>query len=261
MVRELDELQLESDRRLVMLVFALQLIPTLWFVRTDLALVGDDWPRLWPRLLVRTLLAGVSVAGIVSMRRITTRHAYRQAVLILALALVATVLALNTLRTAGASLPLRTPLYVLAVLYFGLPNTFRRQILPALLLSTGVVGLRLFYLTGGTESDPAGDVLMMTVMNLVGIYWVRRRLALEDAIGAALAAEREARLASERSRAELRTLHGIIPICAHCKRVRPSAGTWQQIERYVREHSEAEFSHSICPDCLVAHYDESVRPG
>ena len=48
---------------------------------------------------------------------------------------------------------------------------------------------------------------------------------------------------------EIKTLKGLIPICAQCKKVRDDSGYWQQVESYITDHSEAEFSHSICPDC------------
>jgi sigma-B regulation protein RsbU (phosphoserine phosphatase) len=48
----------------------------------------------------------------------------------------------------------------------------------------------------------------------------------------------------------VRTLSGLLPICAYCKRVRDDKDYWQQIEQYVGEHSQAEFSHGICPECL-----------
>lgn len=49
--------------------------------------------------------------------------------------------------------------------------------------------------------------------------------------------------------AEIDTLRGIIPICSYCKKVRNDEGYWQQVDVYVRQHSAAEFSHGICPDC------------
>lgn len=49
--------------------------------------------------------------------------------------------------------------------------------------------------------------------------------------------------------AQVKTLHGILPICAWCKKVRDDQGAWSQLEAYVSEHSTAEFSHGICPDC------------
>jgi PAS domain S-box-containing protein len=54
--------------------------------------------------------------------------------------------------------------------------------------------------------------------------------------------------------AQVKTLTGLLPICAHCKKIRDDQGYWQQIEAYIRDHSEAEFSHGICPDCLKKHY-------
>jgi len=53
---------------------------------------------------------------------------------------------------------------------------------------------------------------------------------------------------------ELKVLRGILPICASCKKIRDDKGYWAQIESYIREHSEAEFSHSLCPDCAKKLY-------
>jgi sensor domain CHASE-containing protein len=49
---------------------------------------------------------------------------------------------------------------------------------------------------------------------------------------------------------EVRTLGGLLPICASCKRIRDDAGYWQQVEVYLSEHSEVTFTHGLCPDCL-----------
>jgi DNA-binding response OmpR family regulator len=48
----------------------------------------------------------------------------------------------------------------------------------------------------------------------------------------------------------VKRLSGLLPICAYCKRIRNNEDYWMQVERYLAEHSEAEFSHGICPDCL-----------
>ena len=52
----------------------------------------------------------------------------------------------------------------------------------------------------------------------------------------------------------VKTLRGIVPICAHCKKIRDDQGYWSQVEVYVRDHSEAEFSHGICPECIKRFY-------
>jgi PleD family two-component response regulator len=54
----------------------------------------------------------------------------------------------------------------------------------------------------------------------------------------------------------VKTLSGLLPICAHCKKIRDDKGYWNQIEAYISEHSEAEFSHSICPECAKKFYPE-----
>lgn len=58
----------------------------------------------------------------------------------------------------------------------------------------------------------------------------------------------------------IKTLHGIIPICASCKKIRDDKGSWNQLETYISEHTEADFSHGICPDCARRLYPE-MRPG
>lgn len=59
--------------------------------------------------------------------------------------------------------------------------------------------------------------------------------------------------------AEVKKLSGFLPICAHCKKIRDDRGYWSQLETYIQEHSEAEFSHGICPECLKRHYPD-FRP-
>jgi len=55
---------------------------------------------------------------------------------------------------------------------------------------------------------------------------------------------------------EVKTLRGFLPICASCKKIRDDMGYWNQIECYIRDRSDAEFSHSICPECVEKLYPE-----
>jgi len=54
----------------------------------------------------------------------------------------------------------------------------------------------------------------------------------------------------------VKILDGILPICSNCKKIRDKAGSWIQMESYIDHHSEAEFSHSVCPDCMKELYPE-----
>jgi sigma-B regulation protein RsbU (phosphoserine phosphatase) len=56
--------------------------------------------------------------------------------------------------------------------------------------------------------------------------------------------------------ARVKLLQGLLPICSYCKKIRGDSNYWQQVEGYIFEHSEAQFSHGICPDC----YEKVVKP-
>jgi hypothetical protein len=58
------------------------------------------------------------------------------------------------------------------------------------------------------------------------------------------------------SEATVRVLSGLLPICAACKKIRNEAGAWEQLEIYIRNHSQAEFTHGICEDCAARLYPE-----
>jgi PAS domain S-box-containing protein len=55
---------------------------------------------------------------------------------------------------------------------------------------------------------------------------------------------------------EVQTLSGLLPICAHCKKIRDDRGYWTQIEQYIQSHSHAEFTHGICPECREFFFPE-----
>ena len=63
----------------------------------------------------------------------------------------------------------------------------------------------------------------------------------------------------EQALREVKVLHGLIPICAKCKRVRTDNGDWQYLEEYVQTHSEAEFSHGICQVCMKEFYPGVIK--
>jgi PAS domain S-box-containing protein len=59
---------------------------------------------------------------------------------------------------------------------------------------------------------------------------------------------------------EVKVLQGILPICASCKRIKNDTGKWEAVESYVREHSAAEFSHGLCPDCAARDWGTTPSP-
>lgn len=94
-----------------------------------------------------------------------------------------------------------------------------------------------------------------TLLILVGIlaFTLYRANQAKVVANQALAAKNE-ELSLALTRVQM--LSGLIPICANCKKVRDDQGYWEQVETYISRHSEALFSHGICPDCSVALYPE-----
>ena len=95
-----------------------------------------------------------------------------------------------------------------------------------------------------------------------------RRVSLRDITRRKQFEEERERLVAQlqEALANVKQLGGLLPICASCKKIRNDHGYWEQIEAYIRDHSEAEFTHSICPECakklypeLYSHADESAH--
>ena len=96
---------------------------------------------------------------------------------------------------------------------------------------------------------------------------IRQRTDELDAVNRRLLSEAEERRRAEDEKGALigelrqalqqvKVLRGFLPICASCKKIRDDQGYWSQIEEYISLHSEAQFSHGICPDCAVKLYPE-----
>ena len=65
---------------------------------------------------------------------------------------------------------------------------------------------------------------------------------------------REANILNKQLNQEINTLKGILPICSNCKKIRDKEGVWNMIEQYIKQNSDVEFTHGICPDCVQELY-------
>lgn len=102
-----------------------------------------------------------------------------------------------------------------------------------------------------------GSVLAVALLVLANLM-VGREMARRQRVEI----EREKLIGElQQTLAQVKTLSGLIPICAWCKSVRNDQGYWQTVEQYVRLHSEASFSHSICPSCREKFKDEIAKAG
>jgi uncharacterized PurR-regulated membrane protein YhhQ (DUF165 family) len=103
------------------------------------------------------------------------------------------------------------------------------------------------------ESRPVLAILRQVAVMEVELSRARREIEARKAAEA----ERDRVIeALKQALSEVKTLRGLLPICASCKKIRDDKGGWTQMEAYVRAHSQAEFSHGICPECA-----ERLYPG
>lgn len=259
----LDRLRVRSDRKLIQALLLTISIPTVIFAAIDVFGVRPGATSLESRLLVRAMTLALPLGGLWLLQRSHTREALSRNTFIITLLVVPVLIALQLQQARGSTLVLTTMLLILAVLYMAVPNSLMRQVMPPLLLSAFLIGARLWWLDGPSDAKLAADLVVLVFLNIFGVVAVRRRLVLQHQVSESWQLEAEARererLAQHRAEhatQQLQTLHGIIPICASCKHVRTDAGEWQQIERYVRDHSDAEFSHGVCPSCAHRLYPD-----
>lgn len=132
------------------------------------------------------------------------------------------------------------------------------NILIAVILTTGWISLKRF------DANVWGYRTGLILRFLVSLFFVTM-------ISFALEASRERYLIMEceehdklmiekqnieKALRQIKTLSGLIPICSICKKIRNDQGYWQQVEIYVMENSEADFSHGMCPDCFSEFYPD-----
>ena len=84
---------------------------------------------------------------------------------------------------------------------------------------------------------------LLTLVGLIGAVYELRVIGLK-------AREKKLQARVAEAVARVKVLSGLLPICASCKKVRDDKGYWNQIETYIRDHSDTQFSHSLCPDCV-----------
>ena len=109
----------------------------------------------------------------------------------------------------------------------------------------------------GFYFSPPGGISWQVMFNRsIALFaiWVTALLTLQRKI----LEEKRAEALREREKTleDIKILHGLLPICASCKKIRDDKGYWTQIESYIKDHSEADFTHGLCPECV-----EKLYPG
>ncbi len=89
---------------------------------------------------------------------------------------------------------------------------------------------------------------------------VERNCSLETVVAERTTELHAQNLALSEAMAKVRTLRSLVPICSACKKIRDDAGFWHQVEAYVHAHTEAEFTHGLCPQCIPRYFPKLHTP-
>jgi hypothetical protein len=220
-------------------IVALTVLP---FVSRDYQFLGSSW-QFYGLLAGRALLVFLSVILIAYMRKVRNYHTYDRLLSAWMVIAVTLNLLINATRPADYYVYITLDVVYLSLIYIIFPNKLKHQIM--IMLSYSVADILILFFTKDKSLEPVFFIAVTAFIlsNGLGIiaHWLFDYYRREGY----LSIER-----AENALAEVKTLRGFLPICSSCKKIRNDKGYWQAVEQYITEHSEAEFTHGLCPDCL-----------
>jgi hypothetical protein len=247
--------QAKDDQRRARLVLVLALILVPFFATLDVVFLGLTFHSSII-VAVRAVILSISVLLWLWLRQPRAPGEIDR--VLLAWEIMASVAIVYQACAPPASYTSHAVLNVLYVIlmYAIVPLPPRWLFICPLLVTLGVL-----FLGNWVNPWPDTATLVVTsaalvVANIVGLEMSRELHCSKRRQFLALLHETESRQTLQLALVQIKTLHGILPICTHCKRIWNDAGFWQQMELYVREHTHAEFSHGLCPTCARQHYPE-----
>lgn len=231
-----------DDRRSTVWGMALLMIPAAVFARSDYVLFGLSAP-FYSLAVLRSSM--IIYAGLVMylLHRVETTASRDRLVLSWSVLSLVVVITVVWSRPPEYTLSVPTEIAMLLAYFFLIQNRWQLQFWPAYAYTAGLL---VVFLTIKVDVPSIGYFSVVTAFlltNLVGtlvswrLHYYRRSQFL---------AARELKTALE----NVRTLRGMIPICSGCKKIRDDQGFWRSVERFVMDHTEARFTHGLCPTCF-----------
>lgn len=245
--------QLASNRVAAKWCVIATIIGSTLFLSADYRLFGRTAP-FFVLAGLRAASIAISVVVLILVRRVKSTALFNAILWTWSMMIALGVVYVNTTRPANYSGHIIITVEMVLLTYCVLPLPLSLQILCASVNT--IAGPILHH-----QIDPTGQGMSQSavlqayfVANLLGIITSIQLNRRKRQLFAAALHQKELTANLEQALAEIRTLHGILPICAHCKRVMNDAGAWEQIEEYVRKHTHAQFTHDICPECARQHF-------
>ncbi len=236
--------------RLVMGVVAAGFLVYIW---NDYHFTGPG-ENFWTLLAFRLGVILLSLLSVVKLRGNVTLRAFNLTVLSWSLFSSLALLYVDSTRPEEYAGHTVADVMMVLLTYLALPLPLAWQVFSAGLFSCAMLIMGLWLRPWPDEPTTLAALTSLLTSNILGAgisselqLWRRRQFVT-------LCRERELSTSLEKALHEVKTLRGILPICMHCKKIRDDSGYWQQVEQYVTENTDAQFSHSLCPDCMQSEY-------
>lgn len=245
---------LSSDKKKITIVYILMILCSLAFMYTDFMLPDRKWLVYLLITRIISVVASLAVIGICWKAASEKTVDY---VLLAAMFLYSLFFSFCSFtRPADYYFYLLLDVISIFVFYLYVPTVLIFQMTAATFFTLSEWSL-FYYLkdSPGVAANLALGVAFVT-SNLFGFFASRSHHFSSRKMFCSWITEKELREKYEEAISRIKTLSGLLPICASCKKIRDDKGYWNHIENYIREHSEAEFTHGLCPDCI-----EKLYPG
>jgi hypothetical protein len=256
----LEERRFDRDRSQAVMVLVALTIPMAAFGINDWLILGNDWPRLALVWSGRAAVVLALAATGVHLRRAPNRARFERILFGTLMAGVLFSILTHFGRPRNSLLPTRFELLCVVGFYVALHLRTLLQAVPAILLSVSSVSLVIFWHTDVYLPELVSIVVCFLLANVLGILIAVRRNAAEAEEDAAWRAVTFAHASLQRAARELRALRSVVPICPTCRKVRGAREAWQQLESFVAERGDVEFSQILCPSCLQKEFGAVLPP-
>ena len=257
--RELEErFRLETlshDKGQAISVIALTFIIITGFVFLDFQFIKTGIPQ-YTSVTSRCVAIIVSLLAVWMVRRQSEIRSFDLTLLCWVIIVVSHMLIVGEVRPGDYVMLIAWDILVIFAICIALPIPLSLQILAALFLTVGSAVLLVIKTPPWNPFEAGATLAAYLVSNFFGIYLSRRFKQLDRNRFVLFMQEQEAKKQLEMAMAEVKVLRGIIPICSFCKKIRNDQGYYEAIEAYVKRHTEADFSHTYCPECAKVHYSD-----
>ena len=238
-----------TDRLLGRCIIVVAAVATVGMAGLDNTLFPDGGPELLTLGVARWTFFALSGVALALLWGTPTPARFTVVMAVWNVATAALPVAIGVIWPPG-HLELRmTASLAVMMTYCVMPLSLRFQTLAALMQTASHVSVIGWLNPIANREALATEVGWLAILNVLGVLLSYRLHSRQRRLFAALQRQSELSASLGRALAEVRTLRGLIRVCAWCRKV-DSGSDWQQLEAYIRAHSHAEFTHGICPACL-----------